>query len=78
VGPSRLIKLLKAQELFSSVYILAEAPPCVNTYSHVLPGMQEEATGKLEELLSPIDVSNKLKKLGERKPSNIPIVQKIR
>jgi hypothetical protein len=50
----------------------------LNTYSHVLPGMQEEATGKLEELLSPIDVSNKLKKLGERKPSNIPIVQKIR
>lgn len=39
----------------------------LNTYSHVLPGMQDEAAGKLDELLTPINVSNELKKIGERK-----------
>ena len=34
----------------------------LNTYSHVMPGMQEEAAGKLDELLSPINVSDDLKK----------------
>ncbi len=41
----------------------------LNTYSHVLPGMQDEVAGKLDELLTPINVSNDLKQLGERKPS---------
>ena len=29
----------------------------LNTYSHVLPSMQEEAAEKLDELLIPIDVA---------------------
>ena len=37
----------------------------LNTYSHVLPSMQEEAAEKLDELLIPIDVSQQLKKIQE-------------
>ena len=33
----------------------------LNTYSHVLPSMQEEMANKLDELLMPIDVSDELK-----------------
>jgi integrase len=49
----------------------------LNTYSHVLPVMQDEAAEKLDVLLTPINVSIDLKKLGEREPSNIPLSQKI-
>jgi integrase len=48
----------------------------LNTYSHVLPGMQDEAAGKLDELLTPINVIDELKKLGERKPLYAPFGQK--
>ena len=34
----------------------------LNTYSHVLPSMQEEAAEKLDELLTMIDVKEELKK----------------
>jgi len=40
----------------------------MDTYSHVLPSMQEEAAEKMDELLIPIDVSDELKKVGEPKP----------
>lgn len=50
----------------------------LNTYSHVLPGMQDEAAGKLDELLTPINVSGVLKKLGEHEPSSILLSQKAR
>ncbi len=33
----------------------------LNTYSHVLPAMQEEAASKLDELLTPVDVSDEIK-----------------
>ena len=49
----------------------------LNTYSHVLPGVQDEVAGKLDELLSPINVSEELKMLGERTPSNIPPREKF-
>jgi integrase len=49
----------------------------LNTYSHVMPGMQDEAAGKLDELLTPINVSNDLKKLGERNLSNNPLREKF-
>ncbi len=39
----------------------------LNTYSHVLPAMQEEAAAKLDELLTPLDVSHELKKADGRK-----------
>jgi integrase len=39
----------------------------LNTYSHVLPAMQEEAAEKMDEIMMPIDVSDELKKLGESK-----------
>jgi integrase len=40
----------------------------LNTYSHVLPSMQEEAAEKMDELLNPIDVSQEIKrKLGEQR-----------
>ncbi len=37
----------------------------LNTYSHVLPSMQEEAADKLDELLTPINVSQEIKKVEE-------------
>ena len=45
----------------------------LNTYSHVLPVMQDEAAEKLDVLLTPINVSNDLKKLRE----SIPLSQKV-
>ena len=39
----------------------------LNTYSHVMPGMQNEAAEKLDELLTVIDVSSEIKKIGEHK-----------
>jgi len=32
----------------------------LNTYSHVLPAMQEEATEKVDQLLTGIDVSDEI------------------
>ena len=40
--------------------------------------MQEEAAEKLDVLLTPINVSNDLKKLGKRERSSSPLVQKVR
>jgi integrase len=37
----------------------------LNTYSHVLPSMQEEAAEKMDELLKPIEISAEIKKLAE-------------
>ena len=50
----------------------------LNTYSHVLPGMQDEAAGKLDELLTPINVNNELQKLREQQSPTIPLAQKVR
>jgi len=49
----------------------------LNTYSHVLPVMQDEAAEKLDDLLTPINISDDLKKLGERKPMYVPLAQKV-
>jgi integrase len=38
----------------------------LNTYSHVLPAMQEEAAEKMDELLTPIEVSEEIKRVGEK------------
>ena len=38
----------------------------LNTYSHVLPVMQDEAAEKMDELLTPINVIDELKIIGER------------
>ena len=43
----------------------------LNTYSHVLPSMQEEAAEKLDQLLTPIEVGNELKKIDERRTSYV-------
>jgi integrase len=40
----------------------------LNTYSHVMHGMQEEAAIKLDEVLTPIDVSDEIEKLREEAP----------
>ena len=40
----------------------------LNTYSHVLLSMQEEAAEKLDELLVPIDVTDDLKRIREISP----------
>jgi hypothetical protein len=37
----------------------------LNTYSHVLPSIQEEAAERLDEILTPIEVSNEIKNLRE-------------
>ena len=36
-----------------------------NTYSHVLPAMQEEAAEKSDNILVPIEVSDEFKKVAE-------------
>jgi integrase len=41
----------------------------LNTYSHVLPSMQEEAAEKMDEILVPIEVSAVLNKVKESSPS---------
>jgi hypothetical protein len=41
----------------------------LDTYSHVLPSMQEEAAEKMDEILVPIDVSNEIKKVSEPTPT---------
>jgi integrase len=41
----------------------------LNTYSHVLPSMQEEAAEKMDEILVPIEVSATLKRVKEPSPS---------
>ena len=48
----------------------------LNTYSHVLPVMQDEVAEKLDELLTPINVSDEIKKLGENKLFYRPFAQK--
>ena len=46
----------------------------LNTYSHTLPSMQEEAAEKMDELLTPIEVSDELKKIGEPTPHLVVLV----
>jgi len=43
----------------------ADISMTLNTYSHVLPSMQEEAAEKLDALLTPIEVSHEIKNLRE-------------
>ena len=45
----------------------------LNTYSHVLPSMQEEAAEKMDEILVPIDVSESLKKVEEQSSSRFQV-----
>ena len=47
----------------------------LNTYSHVLPSMQENAAEKIDQLLTPIDVSNELKKVGELQAAYVSQIQ---
>jgi hypothetical protein len=49
----------------------------LGTYSHVLPSMQEEASDKLDEVLTPINVSQEIKKLEEVQASyELPLPEK--
>jgi integrase len=41
----------------------------LNTYSHVLPSLQEDAAEKMDEILVPIEVSDELKKISEPTPN---------
>ena len=43
----------------------------LGTYSHVLPVMQDEAAETMDELLTPIDVSTEIKKLGEQRANYV-------
>ena len=43
----------------------SEISMTLNTYSHVLPSMQEDVADKMDELITPIDVSNQFKTLQE-------------
>jgi integrase len=47
----------------------------LNTYSHVLPSMQEDAAEKMDEILAPIEVSESLKKVKEKAPPYLSTVQ---
>ncbi len=38
----------------------------LNLYSHVLPGMQEDAAEKLDELMTAVDISDEFKKISEK------------
>ena len=42
----------------------------LNTYSHVLPGMQEEAATKLDELVTLVEVGSEPIKILENKEAN--------
>ena len=44
----------------------------LDTYSHVLPGMQDEVAGKMDDLLTPINVSDELRKIGEKVLAYLP------
>jgi integrase len=46
----------------------------LNLYSHVLPGMQEDAAEKLDELISSVDISDEIKKISEK--TEIYVAQK--
>lgn len=51
----------------------------LNTYSHVLPGMQEEAAGKMDELLTPIDIGSEMDQIGNSRLENTaPDMQEAR
>ena len=39
----------------------------LNTYSHAIPSMQDEAAEKLDEFLTVIDVNDEIKRMGEQK-----------
>jgi hypothetical protein len=41
----------------------------LNIYSHVLPSIQEEAAEKMDELLTPIEVSDEMRRLKEAEQS---------
>ena len=47
----------------------------LNTYSHVLPSMQEDAADKLDQLLNPIEVSDELRKIEELPAAYFPVSQ---
>ncbi len=49
----------------------------LGTYSHFLPVMQDEVAEIMDELLTTINVSNELKKLGEGKTSYNPTNQNL-
>ncbi|HEX8991807.1 MAG TPA: hypothetical protein VF784_09020 [Anaerolineales bacterium] len=38
----------------------------LNIYSHLLPAMQDQAAEKLDQLMTPIDVSDAIKKIEEQ------------
>jgi hypothetical protein len=45
----------------------------LNTYSHVLPAMQADAAEQLNELLTPIDVGDEIKRLGDKRALYNPL-----
>ena len=49
----------------------ADISMTLNTYSHVLPSMQEDAAEKLDELLTPIEVNREIKHLTEEKQPDL-------
>ncbi len=49
----------------------------LNTYSHVLPVMQDEAAEKMDDLLIPINVSDEIKNLSGGKPVHMPVEQNL-
>jgi integrase len=44
----------------------ADISMTLNTYSHVLPSMQEEAALKMDELLNPIEVTDTIKAIRDQ------------
>ena len=48
----------------------------LNIYSRVLPAMQDQAAEKLDQLLVPIEVSDKIRKLGEKQSTYVASVAK--
>jgi integrase len=44
----------------------ADISMTLNTYSHVLPSMQEDAAQKLDKFLTPIEVTDKINAIKEQ------------
>jgi len=69
--------LLRTGTILGDGYRHSDIILTLGTYSHVLPVMQDEAAEKIDELLTPFNVSDELKKLGEGKSSYSPTNQNL-
>ena len=57
-------------KVFQERLVYEDITLTLNTYSHILPTMQEDAAEKLDELLTPIDITDHIKIVNETVRTN--------